>query len=93
MSSRKKLKKDINEAMDLLYADCLFYKMFVVDANQEAADTLMIKITEIHDDLLKRVNVNEGKDVKGRVKTYYKKLREDIKEKADAIAQDIASLG
>ncbi len=79
--------------MDLLYADCLFYKMFVTDADQEAADKLMIKISEIHDDLLKRVNVNEGKEVKGRVKTYYKKLRADVKQQADTIAREIAALG
>ncbi|MBB4036048.1 membrane-bound lytic murein transglycosylase B [Dysgonomonas hofstadii] len=79
--------------MNLLFVDCLFYKMFVIDADQEAADKLMIKINEIHDDLLKRVNVNEGKEVKGRVKAYYKKLRADIKVQADIIAKEIAVLG
>jgi len=67
--------------------------MFVIDADLEAADKVMIKITEIHDELLKRVNVNEGKNVKGRVKAYYKKLRADVKEQADTIAKEIAALG
>jgi len=93
MSSRRKLKKDIKEVMDLLLVDCLFYKMFVIDADQEAADKVMDQITQAREDLLKRVNVNEGKDVKGRVKSYYKKLETDIKSQADAIAKGISALG
>ncbi|MFV0417530.1 MAG: hypothetical protein ACK5KT_02200 [Dysgonomonas sp.] len=93
MSSKRKLKKNINETMDLLYIDCLFYKVFVVDADQDAADKVMKRILESQENLLKRVNVNEGKEVKGRVKAYFKKLRTDIKEEVNAIAKDIASLG
>lgn len=77
----------------MLYIDCLFYKIFVVDADQDAADKVMKQILESQENLLKRVNVNEGKEVKGRVKAYYKKLRTDIKEQVNAIAKDIASLG
>lgn len=93
MSSRRKLKKNINEMMELLYTDCLFYKVFVIDADKEAADKVMTNILVTQQDLLKRVNVNEGKNVKGRVKAYYKKLNADIKEQANAIAKDIAALG
>lgn len=77
----------------MLYIDCLFYELFVVDADKDAADKVMKHILESQENLLKRVNVNEGKEVKGRVKAYYKKLRADIKEQANAIAKDIASLG
>lgn len=78
--------------MELLYVDCLFYKMFVVDADKEAADKVLLKIIEQEDELIKRVSVNEGKDVKGRVKTYFQKLRKEVKEQADAIAREIAAL-
>jgi gas vesicle protein len=79
--------------MDLLYVDCLFYKIFVVDADKETADQVITHIIEVQNELLKRVNVNEGKDVKGRVKSYYKKLRDDIQEQTNTIAKEIASLG
>lgn len=93
MSNRRELKKHINETMDLLYVDCLFYKLFVVDADQTAADQIIRKIVETQSDLLKRVSVSEGKEVKGRVKAYYKKLKSDIKEHTNTIAKDIATLG
>lgn len=79
--------------MELLYVDCLFYKIFVVDADKEAADKVITHIVEVQNELLKRVNVNEGKDVKGRVKSYYKKLRVDIQEQTNTIAKEIAALG
>jgi gas vesicle protein len=93
MSSRRKLKKNINELMELLYIDCLFYKVYVVDADKDAADKVMTRIAETQDELIKRVSATEGKDVKGRVKAYYKKLRTDLKEQANAIAKEIAALG
>lgn len=93
MSSKRNLKKYINQTMDLLYVDCLFYKLFVVDADKEAANKVMTEILEERDSLRKRVNITEGREVKGRVKAYYKKLRADIKEKSNKIAKDITSLG
>lgn len=93
MSSRRKLKKSIIATMDLLYVDCLFYKIFVVDADEAAAEKVIVHIVEVQNDLLKRVSVNEGKYVKGRVKSYYKKLRSDIQEQTNTIAKEIASLG
>ena len=46
MSSRRKLKKSINESIDLLYTDCVFYKVFVIDADQAAADKVITRIVE-----------------------------------------------
>lgn len=93
MSSRRKLKKNINTTMDMLYVDCIFYKVFVVDADLEAADKVIAHIAQVQDDLLKRVSVSEGKDVKGRVKAYYKKLNADLKEQVETIGKEIAALG
>ena len=92
MSSRRKLKKYINLSMDLLYTDCMLYKIFVVNADRIAADKVIIKIAETHSDLIKRISASEGKEVKGRVNTYYKKLRADFVEQSNALAKEIAAL-
>ncbi|WP_108821819.1 hypothetical protein [Dysgonomonas sp. Marseille-P4361] len=93
MSSRRKLKKSIRETMGLLYVDCFFYKTFVVDADKAAADKVLVRIIDAEEELIKRANVNEGKEVKGRVKAYYQKLRKEIAEQANAIAKEISELG
>ncbi len=68
MSSRRNLKKQINESMGLLYNDCILYKIFTKNANIEKADLLIDKINEAHSSLLSRTCISEGKDVKNRVK-------------------------
>lgn len=93
MASRRKLKKQINASMDLLYCDCIFYKVFVVDADQDAANKVIEHIAKEHDELLKRVSVNEGKGVKNRVKVYFKKLNADLTKGIETIGKEIAALG
>ncbi|MDR0824428.1 MAG: hypothetical protein LBN74_04995 [Prevotella sp.] len=78
--------------MDLLYTDCIFYKVFVVDADRDAADKVIVHIAETQSEFLKRVNSSEGKEVKGRVKSYYKKLNVDFKAQMNVIAKEIESL-
>lgn len=92
MSSKRKLKKEINATMDILYVDCVFYKVFVVGADLEAADKVITHIVDVQNELLRRFGANEGKDVKGRVKSYYKKLKADFRAQADAIAKEIGAL-
>ncbi|MDU1906119.1 MAG: hypothetical protein E6772_15210 [Dysgonomonas sp.] len=92
MSSRKDLKKQINNSMSLLYSDCILYKVFSKNANQQKADELISKIAGVHNDFLSRINVTEGKEVKNRVKSYYKKLRVDLKAQIDEIGKEIQNL-
>lgn len=92
MSSRKNLKKGINTTFDLLYADCIFYKIYVIDSDKEAADNLIDKIAGVHSEILSRVNVVEGKNTKDRVKKYYSNLRFYIKEQIDILGKEIAAL-
>lgn len=92
MSSRKNLKKQINNSMMLLYNDCILYKVFFKDADQKKADELLTQISKIHSDLLSRVSVTEGKYLKGRVKLYYKKLNEDLKSQINKLGQAIENL-
>lgn len=92
MSSRKDLKKQINESMSILYSDCILYKVFSKNADHEKADALIAKIAGLHNDLLARINVTEGKEVKDRVKTYYRKLREDLKKEVNQIGKEIENL-
>jgi len=93
VSSKRRLKKDINSTMDLLYTDCIFYKVYVVDADKAAADKVINQIAETQEEFLKRVNAVDGKEVKGRTKAYYKKLKADFKGEINKIAKEIESLG
>lgn len=92
MSSRRKLKKNINKTIGILFTDCLIYKYFVVDADQEAVDKIIAELTDTQNEYIKRVSVTEGKDVKGRVCQYYHKLKSDFTQKINEMGKQIASL-
>jgi len=92
MSSRKNLKKQINEVMNILYADCILYKVYTQNPDVEKADQIISQIAIVHDELLKRVSITEGKEAKGRVKAYYNKLMQDFKTNVDQIGQEIQKL-
>lgn len=92
MSSRRYLKKQINESMGLLFNDCILYKVFTKNANIEKADEILKKINDAQNDLLSRVSNTEGKEVKNRVKTYYKKLKVDFQSQVNSLGQEIQKL-
>lgn len=92
MSSRRELKKLINNSMDVLYTDCVFYTAFSKNANIDKAEAIIAEISKAHDEFLSRISTNEGKEIKSRTKAYYKKLKEDLKSQIDQFGKDIQSL-
>lgn len=92
MSSRRLLKKEIYKTIELLYADCFLYQMFVIGADKEAADKILMKLPALESEFIARVSVNEGKEVKGRTKMYFNKLKADFKAKVDEIGKEIEAL-
>ena len=92
MSSRRLLKKEIDKTMELLYADCILYQVYVMGADRPAADEIIKKLPVLHKEFIGRANVSEGKDVKGRARMYFRKLRADSKTKVDEIGKEIEAL-
>lgn len=92
MSSRKDLKKTINSSMDLLYTDCILYSIASKDPKLEKVEPILTDIEKIQDDLLSRISNTEGKELKGRTKAFYNKIKEDLKYEIDRIGKEIQNL-
>lgn len=92
MSSKRDLKKLINTSLGALYNDLIFYKVFTVNANKEKADALIDKIADAHVELISRLSIAEGKDVKGRSKAYYSKIKTDLRSLVDSYGKEIQGL-
>lgn len=92
MTSRKNLKKGITNSFGILYNDLILYKVFTKNADVEKADKLIDKIADTHFELISRVSTSEGKDVKGRTKAYYNKIKADLKTALNQYAKEIAEL-
>lgn len=92
MSSRKNLKKQINDSITLLFTDVVVYKTYIANADTAAADKIIDKLVEIQDEFLSRMNATEGKETKGRIKNYFIKLKADFQKAINLIDKDIKQL-
>lgn len=92
MKSRKKLKKEIRWAFIDLYKEIVFYNTFVMKADLDKSDAVLAEALDAENELIRRVNINEGKEVKGRVQKYFTELRSDLKNKTSKLARDITNL-
>ncbi|MFV0469155.1 MAG: hypothetical protein ACK5MK_09550 [Dysgonomonas sp.] len=91
MSSRRSLKKKVNESIILLYTECVFYKAFVVDAKRGEADNLITELNDAHNDLLNKIA--GGKNIaKEKRKKYYKDLKKDLRQTINMIGNKIGKL-
>jgi hypothetical protein len=75
MTSKRKLKKEINEICTVLLAECFAKLIDSENCNEENVDSLLKSIMTMNDDYTRRISHPEP----GMPATkYYKKLREDL---------------
>lgn len=92
MSSRRDLKKTINGSLDLLYIDCVLYTVTSKQPNFEKLEIVLSDLNKTRKDLLSRMSIAEGKDIKSRTKAYYRKVKSDLKTEVDRIGKEIEAL-
>lgn len=81
MASKRKLKKEIVELSSKLFSGAIIIRAFTEPTKQAPVEELMDDIMIWTDDSLRRAAHPDGKDNPKLVKTYYRKLREDLAEK------------
>jgi len=87
MSSRRKLKKELNYVCGELFADCVVLKMCDTCDAQVLTETMM-EVIALKTEYISRISHTQ----RGCVKQFYAKLRAEFYEKADALSQKIVSL-
>ena len=81
MAKRRILKKEISYVAGELFTEALVCKLYIPGVNQEKADALMARILDMQDSYIVRA-----------VRNYYRKLREDLQNEVNAIADEIGEL-
>lgn len=82
MSSRKNLKKQINAICGDLFADCVALKM-CDRCHDELLDQVLTDIWSLRHEYVTRISHTE----KGSERLFYKKLRQEFSEQAEAISK------
>ena len=86
MASRKDLKKQINNICGELFADCVALKM-CEQGNDEQLNEVMLEIWDLRREYVSRIRHTE----KLSERVFYKKLRAEFSEKAEALSKKIIS--
>ena len=86
MASRKDLKKQINNICGELFADCVALKM-CEQGNDEQLNEVMLEIWDLRREYVSRISHTE----KLSERVFYKKLRTEFSEKAEALSKKIIS--
>ncbi|GAP69694.1 hypothetical protein BA6E_121144 [Bacteroidales bacterium 6E] len=92
MASIRSLKKDIDYLMSLVLEECLYVMENLPEAEQEKAMEIARKIVAGHYELRMRVNHPDGKDNPAIVKTYMKKVVDDLYAKANSALEELSAL-
>lgn len=91
MAKRRLLKKEIAWSVGDLFAETLFSSLYIPGTDKEKAEELLAHILDVQDEYIGRVSAEGGNDPK-LVKAYYKKLRADLQQEVNKIAEEIAAL-
>lgn len=92
MASRRILKKEIASVASELFTEALFCSLFIPGADKDKADQVMTRVLDMQDDFICRAGKADGKNNPALVKAYYKKLREELQQEVNAIADEITAL-
>lgn len=92
MSSRKNLKKAINNIAEELFFESLCYSCQVPKEDVAQTTDILSQINNMQNEFLKRVNSTDGKENPKVVKQYYKKLKDDLNESISRIISQLNRL-
>lgn len=92
MASKRNLKRDVVKLAIELYDEALLLHSLSTEETAEKLAELMDNIAVFTDDTLRRIQNPDGKDNPKLIKSYYRKLREDITQKEDEFNNRLTSL-
>lgn len=92
MASIKELKKDINYLSDELIGNCFLHYSLVKKDKQKQIYKIMEEVIAIRDELIKKVNKPSLDFEKKSRKTYYRDIKEELIEKANAAFEKLDNI-
>ena len=87
MASIRKLKDEINRLTFELINECFTFKNLHPEKNGQV-DEVIRKIVQLRNELISRTNHPEINDDSKRIKTHYRKIRNDL-EKLSGLVEDL----
>ncbi|MGB1972021.1 MAG: hypothetical protein ACPHSE_05945 [Flavobacteriaceae bacterium] len=88
MSSRKQLKKEINDTLGALIEEVYVKELSSPEVDVKKSEKIIDEAITLFDDLIQKMHISEAK----LTKSHYTKIRSALKEKASALSLKIEKL-
>ena len=92
MASKRDLKKDIDYLVFELLSDCFIYSDMHPGEKTEELAAIIADAVDFRNDLIARVNNPDGKDNPKIVKSYYRKVSQDLLTGVDKLFTRLSDL-
>lgn len=92
MAKRRNLKKNINYLTYDIISECFTYNYFYPDKNEDKIKEIISDTIKMRNEFITRVNHVDGKDNKKLTKQHFKKLHNDLFNKAENLVEQINNL-
>ena len=92
MASIKQLKKDIDNQIFSIIADCLLYTGLYPGNKSEEVSDIIEDAVSLRNDLFARVNNPDGKDNPVVVRKYFASVKSDLRDGTDKLCQRLSAV-
>ncbi len=92
MASIKDLKKEINAVTSDIITEAYVRKMLFDGVGEEKFKEIVKKAVDVRNDLIAKVNNPDGKDDPKLIKSYFRKVREDMENKYRELVEEVNQL-
>lgn len=92
MASLRSLKKDVDYLLSVVLGECMYVINTHPEADREKALEIAQRVIKSHRELRKRINHLDGKENPVLLKSYLRKVVDDLYKIADTALEELAGL-
>jgi hypothetical protein len=92
MASIRLLKKEVDNQIFSIIADCLLYSGLYPENKSEEVSDIIEEAVSLRNDLFARINSKDGKGEHAAVKKHYALLMNDLAEGTDKLCQRLSAV-
>lgn len=92
MASKRKLKKDIDNLIYEIVADCYTYMELYPKADHQPAKNMAEKAMDLQDETLEKINVHKGENVPDDSRKYFNEIKKEFVDQANKMLSELDEL-
>jgi len=92
MASKRKLKKDIDNLIYEIVADCYTYMELYPKADHQPAKNMAEKAMDLQDETLEKINTHKGENAPDDTRKYFNEIKKEFVDQANKMLSELDEL-